>query len=541
MKTRLASWRGLVVALLVTIVAGGGQAVAAGPVVITEVVRATDDDPVPSRNYSSPEVLVDPDDEENMVAATMENRTKVCHLLRSADAGRRWTLLDSLPGPPELPFCFNTSGMTTETPLIWGRDGMLYYGLAGWEDAPGQGPRGNMSALLARSPDLGDTWQTTVVRDARGKTGEEFETNSPISSLAVDTVTGEQDVVYVGWRASYPNVPPTPEGFRAPRPPLVATSTDGGRTFSAPVNLNEAYGRTVTGPDGEELPVEMGFGAPQLTVDDGGTLYVAYPITTPGSFPQTKPAPALPLLLARSTDQGKTFTFSDITPPMSYSEGLQILRWSPEGGHRGTLHVVYEDKPDQPPGGADRDIYYVRSTDGGESFSEPMRLNDDDPEALALQANPNLSVAPDGRVDVVWWDFRNDPGTFVNDVYYAYSRDNGASWSDNVRVSQQSIDRKLGVWSNGFDQREPPGVSSSDDLALVAWDDTRLGDQTTQTQDVFARVVQFEALDSGGSSGLRFVAAALVGLVVAGVLLLAATALARRRAAGAGAGGGPEA
>ncbi len=530
MARRLAKPGWMVATLVVASVAGQAVAVAARPPRTVRAVRATGDDAAPARTYASPYVLVDPDDTENVVAATMEMRSRTCHLLRSADAGQSWALLESSPSPSAFPFCFNTSGMTTETPLAWGRDGTLYYGLAGWGESAEEGPRGNMSVLLARSTDLGDTWRTTVVRDARGRTGPQVETNSPVSSVAVDTRGGEQDIVHVAWRASFPNAPPSPAGFRAPRPPLVATSTDGGRTFSRPVDLTSFYDRTVTAADGTELPVQMGFGTPVLAVDDQGTLYAVYPAATPSSFPPTRPPPPLPLLLARSTDRGETFTVTEATPPTTYSEGVQVMQWSPGGGDEGTLHIVYEDKPDQPPGGADRDIYYVRSTDGGESFSEPVLLNDDDPDELRLQADPNLSVAPDGRVDAVWWDFRKDPGTFVNDVYYAYSTDNGASWSDNIRISDRSINRKVGVWSNGFDQRQPPGLASTDDLAVVAWDDTRLGDDVTQTQDVFSAVVQFQPLPAGRSRLLQYLLAGLAGLAAGGVLLLLASALGRRLA-----------
>jgi hypothetical protein len=84
-------------------------------------------------------------------------------------------------------------------------------------------------------------------------------------------------------------------------------------------------------------------------------------------------------------------------------------------------------------------------------------------------------VAPNGRLDAIWWDFRNDPGLFANDVYYSWSTDNGATWSPNERVTDRLIRRRLGVWSNGFDQRQPPGVASSDALAVFVWDDTRDG------------------------------------------------------------------
>jgi len=138
-------------------------------------------------------------------------------------------------------------------------------------------------------------------------------------------------------------------------------------------------------------------------------------------------------------------------------------------------------------------------------------------------------VAPNGRVDAAWWDFRNDDGLFVNDVYYAYSEDNGVTWSKNVRVNDRSIDRRLGVWSNGFDMRMPVGMASTDKLAVFTWDDTRNADAVTQIQDVYSAVVQHEAVGTGSSNSLRFAIAGLIGLASVGLILLAVSLATGRR------------
>src|SRR5213075_986202 len=60
-----------------------------------------------------------------------------------------------------------------------------------------------------------------------------------------------------------------------------------------------------------------------------------------------------------------------------------------------------------PSGRSTTDVMFVRSTDGGLTFSAPHKINDD-------PVNPNkwhwfgtLSVAPNGRIDSVWYDTRN--------------------------------------------------------------------------------------------------------------------------------------
>lgn len=497
---------------------GSTVAVAAGPPRLTRAVRASAEDLAPSRTYTAPYLVVDPEDPMVVIGAAAELRTRTCHLFRSNDAGRSWKILDASPSPATYPFCSTSAGMLTQTPLAWGRNHTLYFAMSGWDTQDG-GPGGNVSVILARSTDLGQSWTSTVVRDARGKTGPKTENNSAVASLAVDTKNGKDDIVYVGWRANFPQAPTLPGGLRPLRPPLVAVSSDGGRSFGEPVDVSSFYKKTVKGADGSDLPIGMSFTAPSLALDGNGTLFVAYPAAAPAAFPATSAAPPLPMLLARSTDRAATFSFTDALPSMVYNEGVQILRWSPRGGPDGTLHLIFEDKPDQPPRAADRDIYYMHSSDGGRTFTKPVRLNDDNPAQLRTQVTPNLTVAPNGRLDAVWWDFRNDPGTFVNDVYASSSLDNGATWSANVRITDQAVNRKLGVWSNGYDIRQPPGLTSTDQLAVVAWDDTRLAERTGELQDVFVRTVQFAAV-GGGSPVLGVGLAIFGGLAVVGLVLL---------------------
>ncbi len=105
-----------------------------------------------------------------------------------------------------------------------------------------------------------------------------------------------------------------------------------------------------------------------------------------------------------------------------------------------------------------------------------------------------MSVAPDGRIDLVWWDFRDGAGLYATDVYYTFSYDNGQTWSTNFRVTEKSINRKVGTWSNNFDYRAPPSLLSADVSALIGWDDTELGDDVSNTQDLMLAHVQLVEL-----------------------------------------------
>ena len=89
----------------------------------------------------------------------------------------------------------------------------------------------------------------------------------------------------------------------------------------------------------------------------------------------------------------------------------------------------------QPFGGGGTDVMFARSTNGGQSFSGPQRINDD-------PINPNkwhwfgtLAIAPNGRIDCVWFDTRNAANNTDSQLFYSYSTDGGVTWSPNVGAS----------------------------------------------------------------------------------------------------------
>src|ERR1043166_5061087 len=74
------------------------------------------------------------------------------------------------------------------------------------------------------------------------------------------------------------------------------------------------------------------------------------------------------------------------------------------------------------------DVMFVRSTDGGQSFSAPVRIYDDPSNPFKWHWFGTLSVAPNGRIDVVWLDTRNAVNDTDSQLFYSYSTDGGSSW-----------------------------------------------------------------------------------------------------------------
>lgn len=81
------------------------------------------------------------------------------------------------------------------------------------------------------------------------------------------------------------------------------------------------------------------------------------------------------------------------------------------------------------------DIMLARSTDGGVTWDPPVRINTDVAFTNAWHWFGAVGVAPNGRVDVCWYDTRNDPNNNLSQLFYSYSIDGGVTWSTNMAVS----------------------------------------------------------------------------------------------------------
>jgi hypothetical protein len=88
-----------------------------------------------------------------------------------------------------------------------------------------------------------------------------------------------------------------------------------------------------------------------------------------------------------------------------------------------------------PPGRSTTDVMFVRSTDGGLTFSVPRRINDDPVNPSKWHWFGTFSVAPNGRLDAVWHDTRNAANNTDSQLFYSWSTDGGVTWAPNVAVS----------------------------------------------------------------------------------------------------------
>ena len=459
--------------------------------------------PAITRTYEGPAVAVDPRDPDLIYVASADLQDASCHIFRSADAGRSFTELDS-PDFGRLTDCgLNRGGLpqNIRMELAVDTEGAVYWVVAVADPAAG-GARG---VVLARSDDGGSSWSTTLVAEAPIPAQPQDAVTNFVPDLFVNPFDEAPHEVWVSWRRSFTDASGrVTEGW-------ARRSTDGGKTF---------------GPELRGIEANPGFDAPRVVIDAQSRAFwfQRERPARPAEGEEPKPSP---LRGARSDDGGRTWQELKLGQAhLVMEEPLAAV--SPEGD---ALYLAWADGRN-----GDLDVFFMRSTDAGDNWTDPIRVNGDRLANKRSQKWPRMSVAPRGRIDVAWYDYRHDaegvPADDVefflgksNDVYVASSSDGGKTFDDDVRVTDASIDRSIGTYNTQYFVEVPPGLGSSDRQAFVAWSDTRLGNTDTAAQDIFG-----VPLDHGSprSLGWWLLIGAEVALALAGLGLL--LAVRRRRA-----------
>ena len=163
----------------------------------------------------------------------------------------------------------------------------------------------------------------------------------------------------------------------------------------------------------------------------------------------------------------------------------------------GNLYIAWADYRND-----DSDIYFASSSDGGSTWTTPVRLNDDPVSNGIDQWQPQVSVAPNGRVAVMWFDRRLPcpalPWIPIGhagkenaciDTFVTRSYNEGQTWTPNARASAQTWDWTINLpldgSQNGF-IGDYQGIASNNNYDFPFWNATaNLGENAQNYQEVF--------------------------------------------------------
>jgi len=216
-------------------------------------------------------------------------------------------------------------------------------------------------------------------------------------------------------------------------------STNGGVTWSKPV----AVSPTATFPQSAMTGRLVQVSTPAVAPD--GDLYVAYYDSGKDGWLNASAS----VMITKSTDGGKSFA-----PPTQAALIPQQLTFRSAGnffGFRwwssmfpsmdvapdGTVYLAYgakQSKLSLDPA----DVYLDASIDGGLTWTQPRKINDDSTQNGQFFAS--LKVSSDGIVHIVWGDQRLDPIGLGYDIFYAEATNHGATISSNSRVTDVGTD-----------------------------------------------------------------------------------------------------
>lgn len=206
------------------------------------------------------------------------------------------------------------------------------------------------------------------------------------------------------------------------------------------------------------------------------------------------------ILVSKSTNGGASFGSQVVVASTTIGGGVTIPNWS--NGRNpakllatpsfdvdrtfttvtaGYMYMVWNDEQ---PVGTGMHIYFSRSTDGGATWSAPVRLDAGNPNDAW---EPTVAVDQlDGTVKVAWYDRRDDSGNKFYNVYYTQSTDGGLTFlPQQIRVTDAQSDPTLFVDGTGDYMQ----MVSVDGVAHPVWADTRNSSGATSVIQIFTAAV----------------------------------------------------
>jgi hypothetical protein len=386
-------------AIIILVVSFSSQSVQA-----QRVVRVTEPNAV---NPAEVSIAINPKNPDNVLGASLQIGSSSgpragSYTYTSIDAGKTWK---SVPTP-------NVDNLVQgDDIVVFSHDGTAYHGHLSFTGIRVARPtRADNAISVNTSRDGGLTWTDGVPTVRHINSVTPFE-DKP--GMVVDNAPGSRNRgnLYVAWTRF------DVYGSRNPEHKsqiYFSRSTDGGKSFSMPIRISDTGGDCVDSDNTVEGAVPA--------VGPNGEVYVVW-------------AGPLGLVFDKSIDGGLTFDqdkkIADFPGGWDFDvEGISRANGMPvtgvdlsNGPNKGTLYVNWIDDRNRDP-----DVFVMASRDGGATWSDPVRVNDDPLKNGKVQFFTWMAVDPmDGSVNMVFYD-RRDSSSTVTKLTMARSVDGGRTF-----------------------------------------------------------------------------------------------------------------
>jgi hypothetical protein len=371
-----------------------------------------------------PQVAVNPTDPANIIGAFQQDRwndggARGLVAARSTNGGASWTRNFS-------PFSVCSGGdpdyeRATDPWVSFDRGGRAYQISLSIDSAA----LGLSAVLASTSTTKGASWTTpeTIIRD-----------ENPLNFNDKESITGDWtrfNTAYAAWiRGDIPgenrSLESLQHSFAFRGQPMFSRTTDGGQNWSTPrpmINQNiYAQGNQVAVlPDGTLVNVFAALFKGAGLQPNPNQVFMAVVRSTDGGAHWSAPV--------KIANLGTVLLYDPDNPnPTSLDETIRADDYLPDiavDKRTGALYVVWADGRGDP----FNNVVIAKSTDGGQHWTTP-RVIDRTPGPHAF--NQTVTVAGDGTVAVLYYDFRNNTPAagLPTDVWLTQSTDGGTTWEE---------------------------------------------------------------------------------------------------------------
>jgi hypothetical protein len=253
--------------------------------------------------------------------------------------------------------------------------------------------------------------------------------------------------------------------FTPPFPLFTSYTTNGGESWLTSFQVNNPSQRCAGG---------------ELAIANGGKLYACWAgVETSSPFAEKYVG------FASSINGGNNWTVNENifttqgirgTLPQKQNirvDGLPRMDVDKSGGSRdGWIYIVTTQK-NLSPAGSDPDIIFNKSTDGGLTWSQSVRANQDALNNGKIQYFPSIHVDKFGGINIIFYDDRNTTSD-SSGVFLARSVDGGDTWIEYQISDHNFKPAAISGLPQGY-QGDNIGLTSSNNTLWPVWMDNSSG------------------------------------------------------------------
>lgn len=444
-----------------------------------------------------PYVAINPRNPSNVIAVYQQDRypnNRANGVLASAsfDGGRTWQVPE-LKDQPQFSRCASGSEawegdfeQASDPWVAFGPDGIAYFAAPAFNiSKPGT------AELVSTSTDGGRTWERPVVVISN------MDTEGRNVRPAVTADPKRQGTAYLVWARSHPAPGVGGTAF-------FSRTTDGGKIWSEARAIHES-------------PIGMGNSGNEIVVTPNGDLVNVFTETAPGT---RSDQPRDRIAVMRSSDGGLTWSepmtvassvVADVNDPGTGAVirvgSFTDIAVDPRPGTN-TIYAVWRDARFTQ--SRTQQIAFVKSTDGGRTWSEPIAVSTGQGEQAFT---PSVAVNDSGDVAVTYYGFSTDKSqsrALMTQHWITLSKDSGQTWTTRQQVTRQPFDMRTAPFNAGFFLGEYVGLAGAGQV-FVAVPVLTNGRSLDNRTDVFSCTVTVRSGDDaiplqGGSTSAAAIA-----------------------------------